>query len=209
MLGVQPESRERFSGDGFRLRDFIFVVRKREIDAAGVDIERLTQVSHRHYRTLDVPAWPSFADPFIPAWLALLLRLPQNEIASVRFIVFIHVHASSGAHAADIDVGQLAVRGKIRDAVVNRSFTHVGKPALAQLLDCDRHPVNVVGSLDQVFRPFQAKRGRVFEKSLRVNLGEFVDGFVRRRRVANDFVLDIGDIHHVIESVATGPQPPA
>ena len=59
------------------------------------------------------------AERGVPAGLAVFLRFPQDEIASVGFVVFVHVHARAGADAAEIVVRKLSVRRKIRDAVVD------------------------------------------------------------------------------------------
>ena len=44
------------AGGGFALGDFVFVMRKREVDAAGVDVQRVAQILHGHGGALDVPA---------------------------------------------------------------------------------------------------------------------------------------------------------
>ncbi len=62
MLGVQPVADERLAGERFGLGDLIFVMREYEIDAAGVDVERLAQILHGHHGTLDVPAGAAQAE---------------------------------------------------------------------------------------------------------------------------------------------------
>src|SRR5690348_4560624 len=97
------------------------MMRKREIHASGVDVQRLAQVLDRHDGTFDVPAGPPFAYRFIPGRLAVLLSLPQYEVASVVFVVFIDVHPRAGPDAAEIVVRQLAVPRKAGDAEVHRT----------------------------------------------------------------------------------------
>ena len=48
-----------------RLRDFVLMVRKDEIDAAAVDVEYLAEIIPPHGRTFDVPA--GAAGSFTPA----------------------------------------------------------------------------------------------------------------------------------------------
>jgi hypothetical protein len=55
MLAVHPVPHRRMAVCTFGLRDLILVVRKDVVDAAGVEIETLTQVPRAHRRTLDVP----------------------------------------------------------------------------------------------------------------------------------------------------------
>jgi hypothetical protein len=57
------------------------VVRKDEVDRAGVDVERLAEEVHRHRGALEVPAGAPFADRRLPGGLIVLLRLPENEVA--------------------------------------------------------------------------------------------------------------------------------
>ena len=67
-LGMHPETRERLAGERFRLRNFVFMMRKNQVDAAGMDIERLAQVLDGHHGALDVPAGPAGADGGVPEW---------------------------------------------------------------------------------------------------------------------------------------------
>ena len=49
----------------------------------------------------------------------------------------------------------------------------------------------------------------VFEKCLGVDGGVLADGFVLGGGVADDFILDVGDVHHVVELIAARAQPAA
>src|SRR5579885_1610858 len=53
---VHPVVRERLARRSFRLRDFVLVMRKDQVLAAEMDVERIAQILHRHGRALDVPA---------------------------------------------------------------------------------------------------------------------------------------------------------
>src|SRR5258708_33402443 len=70
-LGVQPEARERLSGERLRLRDLVFMVREDQVDAARMNIERLAQILDRHDRALDVPAGAAGSELGIPERLAI------------------------------------------------------------------------------------------------------------------------------------------
>src|SRR5579862_3815371 len=74
--GVHPETREEFSGLGFRLRDFVLVMRKDQVFAAGMDVEGFAQILHRHGGALDVPARTARSDLGLPRSFARLWRLP-------------------------------------------------------------------------------------------------------------------------------------
>src|ERR1039458_7364326 len=90
-LGVQPEAREGLSGGALRLRYFVRRMREDQVHAAGVDIQRLTQILNRHHGAFDVPARPAAADLLVPENFALLGRFPQCEIARVRLFVLVHI----------------------------------------------------------------------------------------------------------------------
>ena len=89
MLRVQPEPCERLAGDGFRLRNLVLVMRKDQVDAAGVNIQRLAQIPHRHRRTFDMPARTSIAKGCVPKRLIAFAPFPQHEVAGIGLFVFV------------------------------------------------------------------------------------------------------------------------
>ena len=107
---------------------------------------------------------PPLAQRRLPRGLFVFLGLPQNEVARVGLIVFVHVDAGAGANAAEIVVRKLAVLGKLRDAVVNRTVAHISVAALFELLDGAHHIVDMIGGFDDVLGALQAQGRRVFEK---------------------------------------------
>ena len=96
--------------------------------------------------------------------LSVLLGFPQNEIARVGLIVFVHIDAGAGANAAEVVVRELAVLGKLGDAVVNRTVADIGVAALFELLNRAHHIVDVIGGFDDVFGALQAQGRGVFEE---------------------------------------------
>ena len=206
---MQPEARERFTGDGFRLRDFVFVMRKDQVDAAGMDVQSFAKIFHGHHGAFDVPAGTAGADLAIPEWLVVLGRLPQHKIAGVGFVVLVTVHSGAGADAAEIVVRKLAVLRELRNPVIYRAVASIGVSALLELLDGVDHFLDVFSGLHHAFRPFQAQRRAVFEKSFGVLLGVFRKRFVLGRGVANDLVFHVGDVHDVVKLIAARPQPTA
>ena len=181
MLGVQPGAHELLAGGGFALRDFVFVVRKGEIDAAGVNIERVAQILHGHRGALDVPAGASRPDPRLPEMLAGFRRLPQREIARVVLFVLIHVHARAGLHPGHIDLGKSSVRRKFRDAEIDRAFALVRETLFLQLLDQRDHVFDVIGRADQLFGHLDMQRVNILEKRLNVFVGVLADADSRQR----------------------------
>src|ERR1017187_2790123 len=90
---MKPIVGKLLSAEGLRLRNFIFVVGKNQVFSASVQIEAWTEFLHRHHGTLDVPAWTARADRCVPRGFARLRSLPEREVSSTVFFVFVYVHA--------------------------------------------------------------------------------------------------------------------
>ena len=203
MLGVHPEADERLAGERLRLRDLVFVMWEHEVHAAGMDVERLAQVLHRHHGALDVPARAALAQWGRPR--PARRRFAAFHRTKSRASALSYSSTSTRAPARmppKLVWRELAVAGEIRDAVIDRAVAHVSIAVVAELLDGRGHFVDVFGRFDDAFRAFEAKLGCVFEEALRIDLGVFGERFVLGRGVADDFVLHVGDIHDVIERVA-------
>src|SRR5689334_21610931 len=106
---MQPETREGLAGNGFGLRDLVFVMRERQIDSAGVNVESFTEILHGHRGTLNVPARTALAERALPCRFIFFFGLPKHEIARLSFVVFIHIDSGAGADAAEFVVRELAV----------------------------------------------------------------------------------------------------
>ena len=96
--GMHPVVDIFLPGGRFRLGDLVFVVRKRQIRAATVNIKGITQAAGRHGRAFNMPAGPALAPRRIPCHLALLCRFPQGKVARIFFVRF-HVYPFAGACA--------------------------------------------------------------------------------------------------------------
>ena len=99
---MNPNVHEWLAGQCLRLRDLVLVMRKDEVLAAGMNIEALAEVLHRHLRALDVPARAAGADLGLPLRLARFRRLPQREVAGVVLVVLVHVHPRAVVHAGEV-----------------------------------------------------------------------------------------------------------
>src|SRR4029077_17072804 len=104
MLGMQPVPNKRFARSTFALRNFIFMMRKCQVDSARVNVQRLAQVLHGHRRTLDVPARPAASDLRLPKMLARLWRLPQCEVARALLFIAVVVHARTRLNSRQINL---------------------------------------------------------------------------------------------------------
>jgi len=98
VLEVKPVAHEWTAGGAFALGDFVFMMRKDQIDAAQMQIESLAEILHRHGRAFDMPTRPATADAGFPGGFALFRRgFPEGEVASVFLLVLVGVNALAGA----------------------------------------------------------------------------------------------------------------
>src|SRR5579872_530025 len=124
---MKPIAHKGLSRGGFRLRDLIFVMGESEVHAAGMNVDGFSQILHSHGRALNVPARAAGTDARFPEKLAWFGRFPQSEIARIGLVVAIHIHPRPGHNTCRIHMAELSVIGKLRDAEVDGSVTHISK----------------------------------------------------------------------------------
>ena len=73
---MHPIARERLTGSRFRLRNLVFVMRKDQVLAAKMDIQRVAEILHRHSGAFNVPARAPRPNLRFPFCLPRLWRLP-------------------------------------------------------------------------------------------------------------------------------------
>src|SRR5262249_52869121 len=77
---VQPIVRHRAGAVGAtRLREFVLVMGKDQVDTAAMNIEDIAEIGGAHGRALDMPAGTSAAPRTFPAGLVTGGLLPQHE----------------------------------------------------------------------------------------------------------------------------------
>ena len=77
----------------------------------------------------------------------------------------------------------------------------------AQALDGVHHIPNVARGRNQVLGVLQAQLLTIFQEGLGVNRGVFLQSLLLRGGVLYNPVVDIGDVHYVVETETTGSQP--
>src|SRR5258706_6586337 len=97
MFKVQPVADELLASGAFALGDFVFVMRKNQIDATGVQVKSLAQIFHGHGRALDMPTSPAASDAGVPGrFFGFVWGFPESEVARVFLLAFVPVHAFAG-----------------------------------------------------------------------------------------------------------------
>ena len=208
VLDVNPEARERFAGRALALRDLVFVMRKNQIDAAGVNIDRrFAQQAQRHRRTLDVPAGAASGHAGVrklPRRLAVALPLPQDEVAGVFLRVVVGIDARARLHALGVETRQLSITGERRDLEVDRPVAAVGVSVGVERRDHLGHgaQVRLVGRARILFHRLEAERLRVLaeRRDVLVRVGaQFHAGLLS---AGNRSIVDIGEVDHLLHAVA-------
>src|SRR5215472_5914641 len=197
MLGVEPVARERLARGGFALGNFVLVMRKGEVYAAGVNVERFTEIFHGHGGALYVPARTAGADGGFPEMLARFRRFPKRKVPRTFFLVAVIVDARAGLNAGEIDFGEFSVVRKPGDAIVDRTFARIRESFLLKPLDELNHVLDVVGGANPVFGGFDAERFAIVEESLRKFFGVVANVFSCRGGVGDNAVVHVREIDDV------------
>ena len=184
--------------DALALRNLVFVVREHQVFAAGVQVEALAQKLHSHGRALQMPSRPPAANGRIPRCLAGLGGLPQRKISRRIFLVLIQIDARAVFHPGQIFFAQLAILGKGSQTKVPASvLCLVSRSRCSQLLDQLDHAWNVLSGASDDFRVLDAQRVHILKKSPLKACRILADGDARRRSVADDLVVHVGNVHYM------------
>src|SRR3989338_3640691 len=112
MRPMKPETRERFlSRCRLGLRDLVVVMNGDVLDAAGMDIDLLTQCRSDHSGTLYMPAGESFTPRRIPA--KFFICLPEYKISRIMFLN-VHLHSCTFFETRKIDRTKLSIHRETR-----------------------------------------------------------------------------------------------
>ncbi len=185
------------------------MVREHEVFAAGVEVEGVAEVFGGHGGALDVPAGAAGAEGGLPGMFADAVGggfdgLPEGEVAGGVLVVFVEVDAGAVFHVVEVFFGELAVLGEAGDAEVPAAvFDLVGDVFGGEALDERDHLGDVVGGAGDLFGALDGEGVHVFEEGLFVFRGcsrSMVE--VGRCGVADDLVVDVGDVHDVADGDA-------
>ena len=210
---VEPVRGEVAATGALALGDFVFVVRENQIDAAGVEVERLAEVFLDHRRTFEMPARAAFAPRRGPEIVAILglAAFPEDEVREVVFFVF--VRAGSGVlgfadvELALVEAGQAAVAGKGGDFEIHRTVVRsIGVALFHQRLDHRDLLRDVLDGARLDVRREQAELLAVGVEFRRPAGGEFLERLAGFLGIADGFVVHIGDVADMERADSAGLQ---
>ena len=202
---VHPVAGEGVAGGALGLGDLVLVVREHEVLAAGVEVDVFAEELGGHGGALDVPAGAAGAEGGLPVALegavgGGLDRLPEGEVAGGVLVVLVDVDAGAVLDAGEVLLGELAVVGEAVDAEVPAAVLGlVGDVLGGELLDERDHLGDGFGGAGQVLGALDGERVHVLEEGLLEAGGVLLDGLAGERGVADDLVVDVGDVHDVLD----------
>jgi len=148
-----------------------------------------------------MPAWTPRPNRRLPASLARFRRLPQSKITRRILLVLIHIHARAVRDAVQILLAQLAVLREGRQPKIPRPvLCFVRCSCLSQPLHQIHHARNMPGSPGQNLRPLNLQRIQIVKKGLLELRRVFPDRHTRRRRIADDLVIHVRNVHHMADA---------
>ena len=190
------------AGRRLALSDLVLVMRKNVVDRAGVDVELLSEVLHRHRRALDMPAGPSAPPRRVPRRFSRLGALPESEVLDVLFLVFIIGDAVSLPCLRKIDAREPPVGGEARNLVPDAPIALIRVAARLETSDERDHLGDVIGGPGIVLRRLDAERLQVFEEGLGVAFREVAQRLPGGKRATDRLVVHVGQIHHLLDPPA-------
>ncbi len=69
-----------------RLGEFVFVMRKDQVEPAAMDVEDVAEIGGAHRRAFDVPAGTAPAPRAFPARLVVRRLLPEHEVGGILLV---------------------------------------------------------------------------------------------------------------------------
>ena len=195
-----------FTGGGFALGDFVFVVGKRQIRPATVDIEGVTQTAGGHGGALDMPAGTTGAPWGFPAHFAGFGAFPEGKIAGV-FLGFVHLDAGTGQQVLGVATTKFAIVGKPADPVVDIAIVGgIGVVVVHQDLHHGEDIVHVGSGAGFQIGPQHTKGILVPVHGVDHPVGERRIGFAIVVGAVENLVVDVGNVAHVGDIPAPGSQ---
>ncbi len=192
---------ERHTVRAFALGDLILVVRKDQIRATTVNIERLAQRCAGHCRTFDVPAWSSVTPRRRPRWLGRLGALPQHEVEWVT-LTALDSDALSGTQVVERFARELSVpwefaHGKVDVTAISAIVCLIRKILFPQHLDQLQHLRHVVGRARLLVGRRQPERREILVHVADESLGKLADGLAVFGGAPDDLVFHIGNVSNI------------
>ncbi len=173
---MDPVADGGFASEAFVLGNLALMMRKRKVFAAGVQVERIAQVRHRHRRALDMPSGKAPAPRTVPLHEVVGVFLPERKIARVLLFGILHGVAIRGLQlVGGLVARELAVVGKRIHRKVDTLIGLIGMSALHEAFYGFDLVRDVLGGTRTHVGLQQVERVPVVEQHLGVVARQIVD----------------------------------
>ncbi len=120
------------------------MMRKEQVGAAGMEVDRLSQVVHGHGRTFHVPPGTPGTPGAVPEGLLPPAAFPEREVQGVPFF-FTGFNPGPGQELLPFLAGKSAIGRKTGGIEIDITRTLIGQPFLLQAAD-QSHDLGDMGS---------------------------------------------------------------
>jgi hypothetical protein len=205
VLTVNPGLHVPVAEGGLGLGDLVLVVGEDVVDAAGVEVDDLAEVTGGDGGALDVPAGEAVTPGAGPLEVAAGLGgLPEGEVALVA-LEGVRLDAAGGLKGLGLLVGELTVFGEAVDGKVDVAAGLVGMVRGAEALDHGDHVGDGVRCAREDGGGEDVEGGLVAEEGVSVEGGDVLRGLARSAGGGDHLVLaaiedvlahvaDVGDV---------------
>ena len=153
-----------------------------------------------------MPARTPQPDGSIPRSLPRFGSFPQREISRAVLFVLIHIDPRAILHAGKVFFRKFAISWEFRDAEIIRAvLSAIRKAFFLQINHKLRHLLNVLGRAHQN-RSLNIQSNSVFEEGFFVLLGVLLYAHAVPGSIADDLVINVGNIHDVLDLEPAVPQ---
>ncbi|CAM5223283.1 hypothetical protein CDEF62S_04092 [Castellaniella defragrans] len=207
---MHPGRGQRPAERAFALGDFILVMRELQVRAPAMDVERHAQQAAAHGRTFDMPARAPRAIGGIPARVGRffgLRGLPEHEIQRI-LLARRHRHSLPGAQVVQRLARQLAVAGKLAHGEIHVAVgALIGQPLGRQGGDDLQHARHMLRGAGFGIGRLHPQGALVGMHGGDEEFGQRANRHAALHRAADDLVVDVGDVAHILHLIARSPQP--
>ena len=204
------------------LRNFVCMVHRNVVDAAGVNIEMLAEIFHAHCGTFNMPARVAASPRRIPGHcLIFKLRFgePKHKVIRVALVLIDYRNraaSGTGFQFVKVQPCKLAVIRVSGYVKIKVSVCHIGMAVCLKLFDKLNHLCNMLSRLAFVIRAAYIQRINVFVKCFRIKFSNFENALVTLLGSLNHFIFavvsiackmaDISYVHNVVYFIAEKSQ---
>src|SRR5690554_6077 len=194
----------------FSLGNFIFMMGKLEVRAPAMNVQRQSQQLFAHGGALNVPPGPAQSIRRLPFGFFRLFGLcgfPEDKVQRIT------LGGSDGNPFSSPEVierfaGQLPIARKLSNGIVHIAIIGlVGKSLVFKLGDNVEHLADMLGRPGLCVGGSHTKSELICMHGVDVEVRDLVHALTGLHSLADDLVIDVGNVAHVLDLIAGCTQP--